>query len=70
MHQKDKNDEFSAKFDQSQHLEAGDYFMQTLADDYVKVNFDGKNIIDGWNNDSIGQIKRALLPKLTAESIK
>ncbi|PEY68115.1 PA14 domain-containing protein [Bacillus cereus] len=61
-----KNDEFSAKFDQSQHLEAGDYFMQTLADDYVKVNFDGKNIIDGWNNDSIGQIKRALLPKLTA----
>ncbi|MCQ6531056.1 PA14 domain-containing protein [Bacillus mycoides] len=59
-----KNDEFFAKFDQSQSLKAGDYFMQTLADDYVKVNFDGKDIIDGWNNNSIGQIKRALLPNL------
>lgn len=59
------SDEFSAKFDQSQSLEAGDYFMQTLADDYVKVNFDGKNIIDGWNDASSGQIKRSLLPKLT-----
>ncbi|WIY58772.1 PA14 domain-containing protein [Bacillus arachidis] len=59
-----KNDNFSAKFDQSQSLEAGDYFMQTLADDYVKVNFDGKKIIDGWNDSSSGQIKRALLPKL------
>ncbi|MEC2870080.1 PA14 domain-containing protein [Bacillus bombysepticus] len=53
-------DKFQAKFDQSQFLKSGDYFMQTLADDGVRVTFDNNKIIDRWT-DSGGQIDRALL---------
>lgn len=58
-------DDFMAKFDQSQHLNDGDYFVQTVADDNVKVNFDDKTLIDGWYNNSTGQIKRALITKVS-----
>ncbi|NUH91352.1 PA14 domain-containing protein [Bacillus thuringiensis] len=57
-------DDFMVKFDQSQNLNAGDYFVQTVADDYIKVAFDGKIIIDGWNDNSIGQTKRSLVTKV------
>ncbi|MFI8705477.1 PA14 domain-containing protein [Bacillus sp. NPDC077411] len=55
-----KNDNFTAKFDQSRTLNVGDYFVQTLADDRVRVTFDGKNVIDRWN-DAGGQIDRSLI---------
>ncbi|EJP83822.1 PA14 domain-containing protein [Bacillus cereus] len=59
-----KNDDFLAKYNQSQTLRAGDYFIQALADDYVKVNFDGNLIIDGWSDSSTGVIQRALVTNL------
>ncbi|MDA2385732.1 PA14 domain-containing protein [Bacillus cereus] len=55
-----RSDNFFAKFNQSQDLNAGNYFIQTLADDRVRVKVDGKNVIDRWM-DSGGQIDRALL---------
>lgn len=57
-----QNDHFSALFDQSQILN-GDYFIQTLADDRVKMIVDGKNAINRWT-DSSGAIDRAILPNL------
>ncbi|PFY16234.1 PA14 domain-containing protein [Bacillus toyonensis] len=59
-----RNDDFIAKYDQSQTLRAGDYFFQALADDYVRVNFDGNLIIDGWSDSSTGVIQRALVTNL------
>ncbi|MCM3738117.1 PA14 domain-containing protein [Bacillus cytotoxicus] len=53
-------DNFTAVFDQSRALAAGDYFIHTLADDRVKVSFDGKQVIDRWY-DSGGQIDRAIV---------
>jgi beta-N-acetylglucosaminidase/Zn-finger nucleic acid-binding protein/SH3-like domain-containing protein/ribosomal protein L31E len=42
-----KNDYFTAKFNQSKSLTAGDYFVQTLADDGVRVKInDGTPLID------------------------
>ncbi|WP_253859299.1 PA14 domain-containing protein, partial [Bacillus cereus] len=61
---KNHTDDFMAIFDQSQNLNAGDYFVQTLADDRVRVTFDDKKIIDRWY-DSGGQIDRALLTNMT-----
>ncbi|WP_243388114.1 PA14 domain-containing protein, partial [Bacillus kexueae] len=53
------NDNFTAIFDQSGTYNAGDYFVQTLADDGVKVEVDGKWLIDRWSPSS-GTINRAL----------
>ncbi|WP_243388549.1 PA14 domain-containing protein [Bacillus kexueae] len=53
------SDGFSAVFDQSRFFERGDYFVQTLADDGVKVEVDGKYLIDRWS-DSSGNIDRSL----------
>lgn len=53
-------DHFTAVFNQSRSFEAGDYFIQTLADDGVKVNFDGKPVINRWGNAS-GRADQALL---------
>jgi beta-N-acetylglucosaminidase/RNase P/RNase MRP subunit p29 len=52
-------DYFTAVFDQSRSFKAGDYFIQTLADDGIKVEADGKWLINRWN-DSSGEINRAL----------
>ncbi|MEC1525885.1 PA14 domain-containing protein [Neobacillus niacini] len=52
-------DHFSALFDQSKNYSSGDYFIQTLADDRVRLEADGKWIIDRWS-DSAGNIDRAL----------
>jgi beta-N-acetylglucosaminidase len=51
------NDNFSATFDQSRSFSAGDYFVQTLADDQVRLNADGTDLI---NSSDWGQIQRAL----------
>jgi beta-N-acetylglucosaminidase len=53
------SDHFSGLFDQSKNYSSGDYFVQTLADDRVKVEADGKWLIDRWS-DSSGSIDRAL----------
>ncbi|MEW8987306.1 MAG: PA14 domain-containing protein, partial [Bacillus sp. (in: firmicutes)] len=50
---------FRAEFDQSRSFEQGDYFLQTLADDGVRVKVDGRYLIDRWT-DSGGDINRAL----------
>lgn len=57
-------DHFTATFDQSQHLDAGDYFVQTLADDGVTVDVDGKKIIDRINYSS-NLINRAYLTNVS-----
>ncbi|MCM3763512.1 PA14 domain-containing protein [Neobacillus niacini] len=56
-------DKFEAYFDQSQYLNSGDYFIQTLADDGVKVEVDGNTVIDRWS-DSSGALDQALLLNL------
>lgn len=61
-----RSDDFFARFNQSQDLNVGNYFIQTLADDRVRVNVDGKNVIDRWT-DSGGQIDRALLTNTKKE---
>lgn len=53
------SDYFEAVFDQSRHYQSGDYFIQTLADDGVKVEVNGNTLINRWS-DSGGQIDRAL----------
>ncbi|MCP1124257.1 PA14 domain-containing protein [Bacillus sp. 3103sda1] len=55
-----QNDNFTAQFNQSRSLNAGDYFVHTLADDRVKVSFDGKQVINRWY-DVGGQIDRAIV---------
>ncbi|MBI0577731.1 glucosaminidase domain-containing protein [Neobacillus cucumis] len=55
-----KADYFTAQFDQSQYLYGGDYFVQTMADDGLFVDFDGKGIINRWDY-SPEIINRALL---------
>lgn len=52
-------DNFRAIFNQSGSFNKGDYFIQTLADDGIRVMVDGKNVINRWN-DSGGDINRAL----------
>lgn len=59
------NDKFLGEFDQSRTLSAGDYFVQTYADDGVQVQVDGKTIIDRWS-DGWDTINRAVLPQLSA----
>ncbi|PLR83136.1 hypothetical protein CU635_09640, partial [Bacillus canaveralius] len=44
------SDFFSAIFDQSNSFSAGDYFIQALADDGVKVEVDGNMLIDRWSH--------------------
>ncbi|PLR80670.1 PA14 domain-containing protein, partial [Bacillus sp. V33-4] len=51
-------DNFTALFDQSGNY-AGDYFVQTFADDGVKVEADGQWLIDRWG-DYTGKVDRAL----------
>jgi beta-N-acetylglucosaminidase len=52
-------DNFSAVFDQSGNFADGDYFLQTFADDGIKVEVDGKFPINRWS-DFTGKIDRAL----------
>jgi beta-N-acetylglucosaminidase len=52
-------DRFTAIFDQSTTFRAGDYFIQTFADDGVKVEVDGKFPINRWS-DYTGKVDRAL----------
>ncbi|URM33424.1 glucosaminidase domain-containing protein [Cytobacillus firmus] len=56
-----KNDRFTATFDQSQFLNKGDYFIQTLADDGIKVNVNGKEVINRWNYTA-DLLNKAYLP--------
>lgn len=57
------SDYFTAYFDQTRDFAAGDYFVQTYADDGVKVEFDGKYPINRWN-DPIN-IYRAFVPQVS-----
>ncbi|MBM6619086.1 PA14 domain-containing protein [Bacillus suaedaesalsae] len=59
-------DNFTVDFDQSQHLENGNYFIQTFADDGVTVDVNGKRVIDRWAYSYISNINRALLPNVSA----
>ena len=52
-------DYFTADFDQSGNYASGDYFLQAFADDGVKVDVDGKTLINRWS-DYNGMIDRAL----------
>lgn len=58
------SDYFHAKFNQTKSLAAGDYFIQTQADDGVKVNVDGNTVIDRFT-PSAGQIDTAIVPGLS-----
>jgi hypothetical protein len=58
------NDHFEAVFDQTQSFSADDYFVQTYADDGVRVKVDGNNKINRWS-DSPGKINRSILGKLS-----
>ena len=58
-------DQFSAIIDQSGNYTAGDYFIQTMADDGVKVEVDGSWPIDRWSNSG-GAIDRAIWPNVSA----
>ncbi|MDQ0231429.1 beta-N-acetylglucosaminidase/single-stranded DNA-binding protein/SH3-like domain-containing protein [Metabacillus malikii] len=51
-------DNFTAKFDQSGTY-SGDYFIQSFADDGIKVEADGKFLIDRWGKYA-GSVDRAL----------
>ncbi|WJE55588.1 PA14 domain-containing protein (plasmid) [Bacillus cereus] len=64
---KNITDNFSATFDQKPDR-ADEYFIQTLADDSVRVDVNGKRVIDRWSG-STKQIDRAILPK-DIQSIK
>ncbi|PLR90780.1 PA14 domain-containing protein [Bacillus sp. T33-2] len=57
-------DYFTAVFDQSGIYPAGDYFLQTFADDGVKVEVDGQWPVNRWG-DYTGQVDRALLLGMT-----
>ncbi|NMD68806.1 SH3 domain-containing protein [Bacillus sp. DNRA2] len=57
-------DYFVAKFDQSKSFTRGDYFVQTVADDGIKVEADGEWLINRWS-DSGGEQNRALWPNVT-----
>ncbi|PLR82605.1 PA14 domain-containing protein, partial [Bacillus sp. V33-4] len=52
-------DGFEAVFDQSGYYPGGDYFLQTFADDGVKVEVDGQLLINRWS-DYTGKVDRAL----------
>jgi beta-N-acetylglucosaminidase len=52
-------DGFEALFDQSGNYQGGDYFLQTFADDGVKVDVDGQPLINRWT-DYTGKVDRAL----------
>ncbi|MFZ3590412.1 PA14 domain-containing protein [Bacillus sp. DJP31] len=52
-------DHFTALFDQSGQYKRGDYFIQSFADDGVKVEVDGKYLIDRWSGYT-GTVDRAL----------
>ncbi|RTR36418.1 hypothetical protein EKG37_02355, partial [Robertmurraya yapensis] len=55
------NDYFMGVFDQSRHFARGDYFVQTFADDAVKVEVDGKSVIDRWDGTGYGTRAQSLL---------
>lgn len=63
-------DHFTAEFDQSQYLEAGDYFVQTLADDGISVEFNGAKIIDRPKYSYESLLDRAILPNVKAGNQK
>ncbi|EFI65118.1 S-layer homology domain-containing protein [Bacillus anthracis] len=58
---KNYTDNFTASFDQTPNfLYSNPYFIQTLADDGVRVDVNGKRVIDRWSG-STGQIDRAII---------
>ncbi|MBL3741174.1 S-layer homology domain-containing protein [Bacillus cereus] len=58
---KNITDNFTASFDQTPNfLYSNPYFIQTLADDGVRVDVNGKRVIDRWAG-STGQIDRAII---------
>jgi len=63
-------DNFTATFDQSQYLNSGDYFIQTLADDGVRVDVNNVRVIDRWYYSYDSLIDRAILPNLKAGTQK
>ncbi|PLS04326.1 PA14 domain-containing protein [Neobacillus cucumis] len=58
-------DRFTAAFNQTQVLNSGNYFVQTLADDGVRVDVDGKRLIDRWGQ-ATGKFDQALWMNVTA----
>lgn len=57
-------DNFTAIFNQSGDYSSGDYFLQTFADDGVKVEVDGTTLINRWG-DYKGKVNRALWLNVT-----
>ncbi|PTR48445.1 PA14 domain-containing protein [Geobacillus thermodenitrificans] len=58
-------DQFTVKFRQTLRTDGGtDYFVQTYADDGIRVKRDGEIVLDRWTN-SAGRIDRALLTGLS-----
>ncbi|MEH7010050.1 PA14 domain-containing protein [Neobacillus niacini] len=53
-------DKFTALFDQSKNFTSGDYFIQALADDGIKMEVDGQWLINRWNNSPVLVTDRAL----------
>ena len=59
-------DNFTATFNQSQYLNAGDYFIQTYADDGVIVKFNGTTVINRPKYDANNLINYAFLTNVKA----
>ncbi|SFI08598.1 SH3-like domain-containing protein [Bacillus sp. 71mf] len=59
--------QFQADFVQNKQLSGGDYFVQSFADDGVKVSVDNNLVINRWSA-AAGETNRALLPNLAAGS--
>ncbi|WP_051317209.1 PA14 domain-containing protein, partial [Ectobacillus panaciterrae] len=59
------SDNFSAVFYENRNVTAGDYFIQTFADDNVRVEVDGKPVIDRWSGYT-AQADRAIVPNMAA----
>ncbi|WP_186576580.1 PA14 domain-containing protein [Aquibacillus kalidii] len=57
-------DNFYAYFDQSRNFDGQEYFLQTLADDGIRVKVNGEYKVDRWTNSS-GQVNRTILGKLS-----
>ncbi|MFC4558012.1 PA14 domain-containing protein [Virgibacillus kekensis] len=64
-----KNNNFSVEIDQTQSLNSGDYFIQTFADDRVRVRYNSEYLINRWSN-SPGILNKAVLPDLQAGTHK
>ncbi len=59
--------QFQADFVQNKQLSGGDYFVQSFADDGIKVSVDNNLVIDRWTL-AAGETNRAILPNVAAGS--